>query len=165
MGTLDRCTRCDHFRGNHVPACRRPNCDCTGFWRSADAMPEPQQPETEETLAQRLLAGLGWTLHPPGQSCIDSPHTFKGRHDTSFAASVYVAPKAGTYRRRILDALTTRGPATDVQIQTALGIAPNTERPRRVELVEGGFVQDSGQRIRHEGQEHIVWQAVERREL
>ena len=33
----------------------------------------------------------------------------------------------------------------------------NSERPRRVELVRGGWLEDSGQTRSHGGSEHIVW--------
>lgn len=108
----------------------------------------------------KALRREGWTLHPPGHSCVGTDHVFKGRQDTSFAASVYMAPRSGTIRKQVLDQLKQVGPATDVELQRDLVLSPNTERPRRVELVEGGFVRDSGHRRRHHGKEHIVWEAV-----
>lgn len=116
-------------------------------------------PEWEELAALRL-ARAGWTCHPPGASCIGSNHSYQGKHDTSYGASVYVKPRTGTLRERVLTHLQTIGPATDVDIQRQLGMVPNTERPRRVELVEGGFVRDSGLRKKHHGEEHIIWEAV-----
>jgi hypothetical protein len=64
-------------------------------------------------------------------------------------------PRTGTLRRMVLDYLTARGAhgATDGELQWALKLAGNTERPRRLELVEVGLVNDSGRR--RDGQ--IVW--------
>ena len=107
--------------------------------------------------AVQMLSERGWTCHPPGTSCIGTHHTYDGKRDTSYAASVYVAPKTGTQREAVLRLLRRR-PATDVEIQEWLSMSPNTERPRRVELVEGGFVRDSGQVKRHHGRDHIVWE-------
>lgn len=89
------------------------------------------------------------------------PEPGKARRDgapTSKAAALAVAPRTGTQRRRVLDAIATR-PSTDEEIQAALRMSGNTERPRRVELVEGGWIRDSGaRRPSLSGQESIVWE-------
>ena len=115
-------------------------------------------PEDRDRHLAEQLAGRGWTCHPPGTSCIGENHAFKGKQDTSYGASVYVAPRTGTVRAEVMNYLVIHGPSTDVEIQRGLGIVPNTERPRRVELVEGGFVKDSGKVKRHHGREHILWE-------
>jgi hypothetical protein len=76
-------------------------------------------------------------------------------HDTSRAAAVTVMPRTGTQRRRILDYCIMRGTdgATDLELQHALNLDGNTQRPRRLELVHAGYLEDSGRR-RHG---HIVW--------
>ena len=115
-------------------------------------------PEDRDRHLAEQLAGRGWTCHPPGTSCIGENHAFKGKHETSYGASVYIKPRTGTLRAMIMDHLVMHGPATDPEIQEQIGLMPNTERPRRVELVEGGFVRDSGRVKRHHGREHIVWE-------
>jgi hypothetical protein len=51
--------------------------------------------------------------------------------------------------------------ATDQEIQIALRIEGNTERPARVDLVKGGSVVDSGGwRLTRSGRKAIVWRAV-----
>lgn len=83
------------------------------------------------------------TLHPP----------------TSHLAAARVLPKTGTQRALILAALQAR-PAngyTDVEIQHLLDLGPNSERPRRVELVRAGWVRDTGAVRLHHGEQHIVW--------
>lgn len=47
---------------------------------------------------------------------------------------------------------------TDEEIQTTLDMNPSTERPRRVELVEGGWVEDSGdKRLTRSRRKSVVW--------
>jgi hypothetical protein len=107
-----------------------------------------------------ILEAAGWVCHEPGQSCVGVNHVFPGKQDTSFAASVYVKPRTGTQRELVWRHLQQVGPRTDVELQDELGLVPNSERPRRVELVEGGFVADSGVRKKHHGEDHIVWMAT-----
>ena len=120
----------------------------------------PTDPDDWQNRYARILARMGWTCHPPGTSCIGENHVYTGKQETSYGASVYAKPRTGTQRGAVLEMLMRR-PATDVELQEWLSMSPNTERPRRVELVEGGFVQDSGRVKRHHGREHIVWEATE----
>lgn len=81
---------------------------------------------------------------------------------TSKAAALAAEPKSGSRRRQVLDAVlaVARDPRTvgltDVEIQRATGISPNSARPRRVELVDGGWLADSGRTREHFGREHTV---------
>jgi hypothetical protein len=82
---------------------------------------------------------------------------------TAKAAALAAEPRTGTNRRAVLDAVAavardvrTVG-LTDVEIQRATGINPNSARPRRVELVDGGWLADSGVTREHFGREHTVW--------
>ncbi len=72
---------------------------------------------------------------------------YQGHSDTSFAAAIAIQPKTGTLRHKVLEYLRDcpRG-ATDKEIQAGLDLGGSTQRPRRVELVEGGLVKDSGVR-------------------
>lgn len=86
----------------------------------------------------------------------------KVRHDhpdTSHEAARAVMPKTGTQRRAVLDFVSSRQEhgATDLEIQHALVMNGNTERPRRIELVEAGYLVDSGLRRRTGGRDMIVW--------
>jgi hypothetical protein len=79
------------------------------------------------------------------------------------AAAVLTEPRPGTNRRAVLDAVAavardvrTVG-LTDVEVQRATGLSPNSARPRRVELVNGGWLADSGRTREHFGREHTVW--------
>jgi predicted ArsR family transcriptional regulator len=62
--------------------------------------------------------------------------------ETSRLAALKAAPKSGTYRYQILRALVAASDTgcTDDELAQQLSISPNTVRPRRLELVEGGFV-------------------------
>ena len=73
---------------------------------------------------------------------------FQPHSPTSRAAWIASRPKAGTLRGVLLAHIEFLGPhgATAEEMQQALGIDPNTQRPRRVELHEGGMIADSGRR-------------------
>lgn len=82
--------------------------------------------------------------------------------DTSVKAAWAALPRTGTRRMEVLRLIVhaTRiglNGLTDVEIQDTLAMVPNTERPRRVELVDGGWLCDSGARREHNGRDHIVW--------
>jgi hypothetical protein len=95
-------------------------------------------------------------LFAPAEGIVGAHHP-----DTSRLAALEVAPRTGTQRARVLDYIRTRGSrgATDAEIQHALGMNGNTERPRRIELVEGGWLTDSGLRRTVSGRPAIVWSA------
>lgn len=95
----------------------------------------------------------------------------KLRHDaaeTSRLAFLKARPKSGTQRARVLDWLLVcngRG-ATDDELADALAMSPNSVRPRRVELVEGGWVEDSREvRPSAYGNAAIVWIVSEKAKL
>lgn len=99
---------------------------------------------------------------------LDETHTLT-RHDhpeTSYAAANSVRLCTGTARRRVMqllaDAFANIGYGlSDEEIQEALGMSPNTERPRRVELVRAGYVMDSNCRTTTmSGREAILWVAT-----
>lgn len=62
-------------------------------------------------------------------------------HETSAEAARKISLASGQQRHRILTALFHDGPLTDFELQTSLKIRPSSERPRRGELVNGGYVQ------------------------
>lgn len=82
----------------------------------------------------------------------------------SSQAAVAIEDRAGTLRRKVRDYLLNCGAdgATDQEIQAALQMDPNTQRPRRIELVEARKVLDSGkQRKTLSGRAATVWIASE----
>jgi hypothetical protein len=86
------------------------------------------------------------------------------RHSvTSREAADAIKPDASELRRRVLAYLRGRGEdgATDEEMQTGIPMVPNTQRPRRVELVEMGSVVDSGRKRRtRSGRNAVVWVSV-----
>ena len=55
--------------------------------------------------------------------------------------------------------------ATDEEVQLALALGGNTERPRRRELQQAGRIEDSGeQRVTRSGRKAVVWIAVDEQE-
>lgn len=95
----------------------------------------------------------------------------KVRHDaqeTSRLAALQVTPKTGTLRAAALRAVVAaawRG-LTDDELCASIGRSPNSVRPRRVELVEGGFIIDSGlRRPSNYGNASIVWIATNKGDL
>jgi hypothetical protein len=71
--------------------------------------------------------------------------------------------RAKTDRMAVLDYITKKEVegATDEEIQVALNLSPNTERPRRIELVAQGLVEKSGiTRFTSSHRKAAVWVAT-----
>lgn len=90
-------------------------------------------------------------------------YSAKVRHDakeTSRIAALRVVPNSASQRGRVLAAIRSAGASgyTDDEVSSTLRMSPNSVRPRRLELVEGGWVIDSGkQRDSFYGNPAIVW--------
>jgi hypothetical protein len=95
-----------------------------------------------------------------GDDFFDDLPPFQSHSDTSREAAVSIIGRADTLRRQVYEAIFRAGPhgMTDEELQIDLAMNPSTERPRRVELVEGKAVKDS-QRRRHtsSGRLAVVW--------
>lgn len=93
---------------------------------------------------------------------VSAPGAIPGKRETSRAAAQAILPKTGTLRRKVYDFIAWNRAfgATDGEIQAALDMAGSTERPRRKELEEAGWIRDSG-RTRKTGsnRDAIVWVA------
>jgi transcription initiation factor IIE alpha subunit len=78
----------------------------------------------------------------------------------SRAAALQAEPSAGSKRAAILRFIASRGAlgATDDEMQLGLGINPSTQRPRRIELYEGGhIVKLKATRSTRSGRMAAVW--------
>ncbi len=90
-----------------------------------------------------------------------SPKLRHEASDTELAAAQRTLPKLGSQRRTVLEAIRRGGVvldddkirvgyrqtgATDREVALMTGLAENSVRPRRLELVEAGWVRDSGRR-------------------
>lgn len=103
---------------------------------------------------------------PPHQRTLSDPATNKpgkaraDASDTMRSAAGLALPRTGTWRRKVLQAFVhyESGGLTDDEVQEFLNMNPSTERPRRIELVEMGWLADSGLRRRTQGgREAVVW--------
>jgi predicted ArsR family transcriptional regulator len=84
---------------------------------------------------------------------------YQPHSDTSREAAEQIEPREGTLRRLVLDYLRKFGPSTDEQMQENLEMAQNTQRPRRIELVDRGFVRDSGRTApTKSGRAAVLWE-------
>jgi len=75
---------------------------------------------------------------------------------TSILAAESMIGKTATLRSRVLEALREQ-PMTDEEIADQLQLAPNTARPRRIELTRDGLVVKVGEAITRSGRRAIVW--------
>lgn len=87
----------------------------------------------------------------PGKVRADHP-------DTSRKAALHAMPNTGTQRLRVLEAIA-QCPRTDDELQHDLRMSGNSQRPRRGELVEGEWIEPSGEerRTRDGNEDAIVW--------
>lgn len=87
----------------------------------------------------------------------EPPHQ---RHSDTSTASADELPeeRRRTLRAQVLAYIVRMRGATDEEMQTALGMEGNTERPRRRELQLGGLIVDSGQRrLTTSRRRAVVW--------
>ncbi len=82
--------------------------------------------------------------------------------DSSYAAALAMQHELGRLESVVLAFLKKRPEgALDEQMQALLHMNPNTQRPRRVSLVEKGLVRDSGRKARTwAGRLATVWEAT-----
>lgn len=111
------------------------------------------------------LDALGRVVEASKAQVSEEPHTYV-RHNargTSAAAAAAALPKSGTRRRQVYDFIWDQGihGATDDEIILGLGIGHQSVGPRRLELVEQGHIEDSGERrLTIGGNPAIVWKAA-----
>lgn len=93
----------------------------------------------------------------------EPPHQ---RHsDTSKAAAVQIKSRIGPLHQKIIAYLSLCGSAgaTDEQMQRCIPMGANTQRPRRIELMHMGKVEDSGRReLTGSRRAAVVWRLVRR---
>lgn len=96
---------------------------------------------------------------------VTAPREGLARHDaapTSRAAARAVRVKSGSDRAKVLRVLLRDGPLTDQGIQHGTGLSADTERPRRVELVEMGLVGDHHEARSDSGHPATAWYLTEK---
>lgn len=85
------------------------------------------------------------------------PHSRSSRD-----AADAIEPKLGTYRRVVLDYLRNNGASTDEQIAAGTGLKESTARPRRVELLQRGFIEPAGWGQTSSNRKAQLWNVVPR---
>ena len=92
-------------------------------------------------------------------SIFDAP--YQAHSETSREAALTIKASTANLREQVLEALR-RIPSTDEALSERLAMSPNTCRPRRVELVDRGLVEDSGERAKTaSGRSAVVWRVKE----
>lgn len=79
---------------------------------------------------------------------------------TSVAAAIAIGPSLNALQARVYQQIFRCGEygCTDEELQRMLKLNPSTERPRRIELVAKGLVQDSGRtRMTVSRRAAVVW--------
>jgi hypothetical protein len=76
---------------------------------------------------------------------------------TSARAARNVEPRTGTQRGRVLAHICEHGGSTDYELTHQLGLLDSSCRPRRGELVDAGYVVDSGRTRQHQGSDWTIW--------
>jgi hypothetical protein len=80
------------------------------------------------------------------------------RHSrTSKKAARYAKPYATTARYKVYQFIEKNPGKTDEEIQDTLRMNPNTQRPRRVELLEIGIIEEEGRKKNKSGTEASTW--------
>lgn len=99
-------------------------------------------------------------MHSMNQLDINFTAPYQRHSATSKAAATSIEPKAGTKRAKVLEYIrscSAQG-ATDEEMQQCIPMSPNTQRPRRVELLKAKLIKDSGiTRKTMGGDEAVVW--------
>lgn len=90
-----------------------------------------------------------------------TPGLFQHNHPATSVAAAHTVPNLTGKRIAVLRVIAAK-PCTDEWILEATGMSPNTARPRRVELVDAGYVRDSGTVARtRSGVSAIVWEVTD----
>lgn len=80
---------------------------------------------------------------------------------TSARAARLVEPRTGSQRGAVLAfVVEALNGSTDYEVSRDLRILPNSGRPRRGELVDAGYLVDSGRTRQHRGSAWVVWEAT-----
>jgi hypothetical protein len=158
LGSLHRRPRSG--AGGHIPN--------TSSDRGARVGPEPDRADTPAGTESDTAR-----VAPPFENRLGPSH--HNAPETSGQAAVANYPRSGTQRAKVLVAiafcsvldenLRARGfrfGATDDEIANAVGLVGNSVRPRRIELVRDGLVEDSGKRrSSNMGHPAVVWTLTE----
>ena len=92
------------------------------------------------------------------KSLFDAP--YQRSSPTSREAADAIRSKVPALQQRVLDFIRENGPVTDSAIIEGLGIAPNSIRPRRIELMHLGVIRQEGIVRQDNGRNAATWAVV-----
>ena len=81
---------------------------------------------------------------------------YQAHSETSLDAAISMSGKTKNLRELVFNAIKAM-PMTDEELSNLLNLAPNTCRPRRVELVRAGRIVEIGKRPTASGRSATVW--------
>lgn len=79
---------------------------------------------------------------------------------TSHAAAAGVTKKLTAIQEQVLLLFKVRREMTDLDLQAAFGTGRSTHRTRRRELVDLGYLRDSGRTKHQEGSNRVIWEII-----
>lgn len=125
----------------------------------------PDYQLTPSSPSEQVMATHAAVAELDQAGTLAQPHAYvqNGAKPTAAAAAAKAKPGSGTQRGRVLRCIVDAGAegVTDDQVRDRLGLELNTIRPRRLELVEAGYVIDSGDtRMTPSGNPAVVWLAT-----
>lgn len=102
--------------------------------------------DPRETLLEKLRAS---------RSLPFQPHSI-----TSKKAATSMEGGAASIRYRVLTEIRNHGPLSDQQLAHRLGLAENTCRPRRIELLKAGLIEKAGTTKTKSGRSAVRWRVL-----
>lgn len=132
-------------------------------WRNEDYAMPPRAPRGSQRKTEAMVdiarraQPVRHAVRLPSPT-LRSSKVRRDHPDTSHNAAERIMPRSGTQRHAVLSLIAASDGLTDAEIQDGLRISESSERPRRIELVEQGWIEDSGVRRIYRGHEEaIVW--------
>ena len=133
-------------------------------YRCGRPVEQPPEPEVVRDTETDLTSGGDYPelreVPRPEPSTNIAGKVGREHPETSKVAAARIRPASGTQRAKVLAKLTAAFPngMTDEELQDSLAMNPSSQRPRRVELVEQSWIEDSGDRRKtRSGTDAIVW--------
>jgi hypothetical protein len=129
---------------------------------TSSMFPIPEKVRRRLGYVEQDNVSTGGSLPSPDENRIGkfSDPSASGAPVTQRKSAILTYPRSGTYRRGVLDAIARArdAGATDEELYAATGWDENTVRPRRNELMNDGWVEDSGRTRRTpSGKDAVVW--------
>lgn len=85
---------------------------------------------------------------------------FQTHSITSIEAAEAISPHVNELQARVLEFVRSHPGVTDEQIVEGTGLAPNTARPRRIELARKRLIVEAGEGKTRSGRRAVTWKAA-----